>query len=60
MTRKSRAEALPPRAIDLAAFIAVLVTGTLLIALGRPTPQAFALYATALGALYLTWRSAVK
>ena len=44
--------------LDLAAFVAVLVTGVILIVIGHQAPGAMATETAALGALYVTWHRA--
>ncbi|WP_405786615.1 hypothetical protein OG753_40050 [Streptomyces sp. NBC_00029] len=48
----------PPRGsfpVDLAVFLAVLVTGVVLVLVGRVSPEALAGYASALAGLYAAW-----
>lgn len=41
--------------IDLVVFLAILVTGCVLVLVAHVTPQALAGYATALASLYAAW-----
>lgn len=41
--------------VDLVVFLAILVTGCILVLVGHVTPQALAGYTTALASLYAAW-----